>query len=96
MLIRYSEVTPKDVFLNRRKFIAAAGAALTAFPAMAGTKLLWLEDEFRSAPDEKPTPYEAVTQYNNFYEFGTAKDQPAQTRSGLQTSPWQGQQSKAK
>src|SRR5688572_23832167 len=83
MLIRYSEVTPKDVFLNRRKFIAA----LTAFPAMAGTKL-----GSKTSPlstDEKPTPYEAVTQYNNFYEFGTAKDQPAKLAREFRTSPWQ-------
>ena len=51
MLIRkpddllYSDVTPRDVFLSLRKFIATAGAALTAFPAVAAPKLVrptWL------------------------------------------------------
>jgi sulfoxide reductase catalytic subunit YedY len=86
--LRYSDVTPKDIFLNRRKFIAAAGTALTALPAAAGTKL----SGFNKSPlstDEKPTPYEAVTTYNNFYEFGTAKDQPAQLARNFRTSPWQ-------
>ena len=38
--------------------------------------------------DEKQTPFQDVTHYNNFYEFGTGKDQPAQFAQKLKTSPW--------
>ena len=88
-----SEITPKSVFLNRRSFMAAAGGAalLPAFPALAegnpDAKKLTAAASTFSTTDEK-TPYDAVIAYNNFYEFGTAKEDPAENASSLTTNPW--------
>ncbi len=99
--IPYSEITPKGLYLNRRKFLAgvsAAGVAMvagwrvleTALPSEvvhAGTKLnVSVKSSFSTS--EKQTPYQDVTHYNNFYEFGTEKDQPAELAKNFKTSPW--------
>jgi methionine sulfoxide reductase catalytic subunit len=87
------EITPKSVFLNRRAFMAgAAGAAiLPALPALAegnpDAKKLNAKPSAFSTTDEK-TPYDAVTAYNNFYEFGTGKEDPAANAGSLKTDPW--------
>ncbi len=93
MLIRhtpdlsYSQVTPKEAYLNRRRFLAASGAALVPGMLFAGTKLNGVgKGPFGTT--ETQTPYDAVTTYNNFYEFGTDKDQPAKLARGFRTSPW--------
>jgi sulfoxide reductase catalytic subunit YedY len=80
----YSAVTPKDIYLNRRRFLAGALAA--PFVATAGTKLNGAKSPLST--DEKPTPLDAITHYNNYYEFGTDKEQPAKLAVGLKTSPW--------
>ena len=86
--IRSSEITPKQVYLNRRRFLAAAaGAAFAARHARAGIKL----SGFTQSPlstKEKLTPFNDVTHYNNYYEFGTSKEQPAEMAKSLKTSPW--------
>jgi sulfoxide reductase catalytic subunit YedY len=84
MRIPYSQVTPKHVYLNRRRFLAlgAAASVLYANPKLNGVKKSPL------STDEKLTPYDVVTHYNNFYEFGTAKDQPAELAKNFHTSPW--------
>jgi methionine sulfoxide reductase catalytic subunit len=87
--LRYSEVTPQSTYLNRRRFLAAvplAGAALLTTRAKAAAKLSAIKGPFST--DEKPTPYQDVASYNNFYEFGTAKDQPSKNAGRLKTSPW--------
>ena len=87
----YSEVTPKQQYLNRRRFLAGsmALAAASAVPqARATTKLAGVTKSSLSV-DEKPTPYEAITHYNNFYEFGTDKEDPAKNAQNFKTSPWQ-------
>ena len=97
--LSYSEVTPKAYWVDRRKFLvglsAIGGAALfgkrllsAAFPAsvVAGTKLTAIKGRFST--DEKQTPYDDVTHYNNFYEFGTDKQDPARNAKSFQTSPW--------
>ena len=77
--IPYSEVTPKEVYLNRRTFLAGVPAALLATrSARAGTKLPNLVKSPLSTTGEKTTPYNDVTTYNNYYEFGTQKELPAQ------------------
>jgi sulfoxide reductase catalytic subunit YedY len=95
--IRYSEVTPKSVYLSRRKFLtgtAAAGAALLGGGALlplargqARTKLPGVTKSSYST-DEKITTYEDITHYNNFYEFGTDKEQPAELAKNYKTQPW--------
>ena len=88
--IPYSEVTPKSVYLNRRKFLAGVPAAFLgarAARAQAGAKLPNLAKSPFSTT-EKPNTYADVTHYNNFYEFGTGKQQPAQNSTNFKTSPW--------
>ena len=107
MLIRkspeltYADITPKSVYLNRRKFLQAmgiAGAAALAAPALselafpsrtvhAATKFPNLVKSPFSTT-EKQNSFEDVTHYNNFYEFGTDKSDPARNASKFQTSPW--------
>jgi sulfoxide reductase catalytic subunit YedY len=86
--IRYSEITPKAAYLNRRKFLVGIPAAFAmAGSARAGVKLPNLARSPFST-DEKQTPYDAATRYNNFYEFGTSKEQPAELAKNFKTSPW--------
>ncbi len=99
--IRSSEITPKSVYLNRRKFLAAAGLAGAAgllgvglretiapsLTALAGNKI----DGIKKSPlstTETVTPYKDVTHYNNYYEFGTSKDEPADLAKNFRTRPW--------
>ena len=94
-----SDMTPKSYYLRRREFIqAASGAALAAATVLAppavrdaaaqnGPKL----PDVRRSPlstSEPPNDYEDVTTYNNFYEFGTAKDEPAMNAKSFKARPW--------
>ena len=81
-----SEITPEDLFWNRRRFIrVATGAGLFAL-AGAGIPRALAGGEERD--DEALTPYEDVTTYNNFYEFGTDKRDPSRNAHTLRTRPW--------
>ncbi len=88
-----SEITPPEVYRERRRFMQgvgalAAGAALgTAAEVRAGTKLAGVRASAYKL-DEDRTPYNDVTTYNNFYEFGTGKDDPAANAHTLRTRPW--------
>jgi sulfoxide reductase catalytic subunit YedY len=88
-----SEITPPEVYRERRRFMQgmgalAAGTALGAAPdADAGIRLAGV----RASPyklDDERTPYKDVTTYNNFYEFGTGKSDPAKHAGSLKTRPW--------
>src|SRR5262245_49364322 len=89
-----SEITPPDVFLNRRTLLAtalAAGASTllrAAEPQPAGAKLAFKRNTRYSSTSETPNTYEAITTYNNFYEFGTGKADPAANAGALRPSPW--------
>jgi len=90
-----SQATPEEVHLRRRDFLAlgAAGAVGLAFPgaARAGEPsgvALPVARRVDRAGGEPPTSWDAVTGYNNFYEFGTEKDEPARNARGLRTRPW--------
>lgn len=93
MLIRrtpdvpYSEITPKHVYLNRRKFLAAAASGAILSTASAGS-LGNVTKSPLSTTGEKVTPKDTVTSYNNFYEFGTGKEEPARNAGKLKTRPW--------
>jgi sulfoxide reductase catalytic subunit YedY len=76
--LRWSDVTPKALFLNRRQLIAGA-AALAASPAFAASP--W-------STDEEPNSLEDITGYNNYYEFGFDKGDPAANAGALTTDPW--------
>ena len=93
--IRHSEITPKSLYLNRRRFLTGVPAAFLAGceflspsrSALAGTKLPNVgKSEFSTS--EKPNSYNDVTHYNNFYEFGTGKEQPAENARNFQPSQW--------
>jgi sulfoxide reductase catalytic subunit YedY len=89
--IRSSEITPRGLFESRRKFMQlAAGTSLAAFlphAVWAADKLAEVKKSNYNVPEEL-TPQKDVTSYNNFYEFGTSKDQPAIYASSLKTRPW--------
>ncbi len=74
--LRHSDVTPEASYVSRRSLLAGMGAAV-AFPTMGQAKT-----------ELEPTPYEYITTYNNFYEFGTAKEDPAKNAHTLTTDPW--------
>lgn len=80
----WSDVTPKHLWLNRRALIAGAGAALVAAPAAA--KLTYSPSRYSTS--EAPNSFEDITSYNNFYEFGTGKEDPARNAGSLTTDPW--------
>src|SRR5579871_6366197 len=87
--LRYSDVTPQRDYLNRRRFLAsvpAAGAALFTSRASGAAALSAVKGPFST--DEKVTPFKDVSTYNNYYEFGTGKDEPAKNAGSLKTSPW--------
>jgi sulfoxide reductase catalytic subunit YedY len=84
------EATPEALWLDRRRLIAGMGL-IAAAPALAGTdpaKLPPLTARRTIATSETPTPLEAVTSYNNFYEFGLDKADPARNADRLKPSPW--------
>jgi sulfoxide reductase catalytic subunit YedY len=87
--IPYSEITPKATYLDRRSFLAGIPAAFLAARTLsaAGAKLAGVRKSPLSTT-EKENSYEDVTHYNNFYEFGTQKDEPAKNAQKFQTSPW--------
>jgi methionine sulfoxide reductase catalytic subunit len=99
--IRSSEITPKKVYLNRRKFLAgaaiSAGAVATGFRlrqlmtpsavALAGNKINGITKSPLSTT-ETVTPYQDVTHYNNYYEFSTDKEGPAELAKNFRTHPW--------
>jgi methionine sulfoxide reductase catalytic subunit len=96
MRIRWSEITPKSLYLRRRDFLAlgAAGAGALLLPRNAraaetphGRKLEGVKPG-QPSTDEKKNSLEEITHYNNFYEFGTDKDDPARHAAKLQTHPW--------
>lgn len=83
----WSEVTPKSVYLNRRRFLGGL-AALAAAPGASGAEKLEGVVKGPYSTTEPPTSYKDVTHYNNFYEFGTAKTQPADLARNFRTRPW--------
>ncbi|MFC3182352.1 protein-methionine-sulfoxide reductase catalytic subunit MsrP [Cypionkella sinensis] len=74
-----ADVTPQHLFLNRRALIAGAAALGLARPAFAGSPY---------STDEAPNSFEDITTYNNYYEFGYDKADPAAYAGKLKTDPW--------
>jgi methionine sulfoxide reductase catalytic subunit len=88
--LRYSQVTPKEAYVNRRRFLATsiAAGALAVTPKARATSKLNGVTKSQFSTDEKPTPFDAITHYNNFYEFGTDKEDPSRNATKFVTSPW--------
>jgi sulfoxide reductase catalytic subunit YedY len=79
---RHSDITPKSAWLSRRALIAgglAAGVGGVTQPALALGGL---------GPDDKLNSFEEISNYNNFYEFGMDKSDPARYAKMLKTDPW--------
>ena len=99
--LTYADITRKSVYLDRRKFLQAVGIvgaaaaagkgilklALPSQPVFAATKLTGLVKSPFSTT-EKESTFNDVTHYNNFYEFGTDKGDPAKNSQNFKTSPW--------
>ena len=79
--LKYSDVTPQDLYINRRKFVQAIG--LTSLASLATP----LSAKQNYSTLEKPNTFEEITNYNNFYEFGTSKTDPAKYAHNLTTNP---------
>jgi methionine sulfoxide reductase catalytic subunit len=85
-----SEITPRSVYLRRREFMAGA-AAMGLAASLPGSAALATALQAAKSPfstDEPQTPLKDVTSYNNFYEFGTDKADPARNAGTLKTAPW--------
>jgi len=93
-----SEITPLSTWLRRREFLAlgaaGAGALLLGGRSVSGApkeqhgaKLPSVKQSSYTV-DDKKTPFGDITNYNNFYEFGTDKDDPARNAGKLKTRPW--------
>jgi sulfoxide reductase catalytic subunit YedY len=94
-----ADITPRNLYFNRRNFLRGLGIAgaativgerfasiLSPSSAVASTKLTTVKSGY--TVDEKVTPENDVTHYNNFYEFGTDKGDPAKNAQNFRTSPW--------
>jgi sulfoxide reductase catalytic subunit YedY len=100
--IRSSEITDKKLYVNRRDFMRAGAVTLVAGAggllgaevllhakgAQHGRKLANIKKGVITAPGEKLNSWEDITSYNNYYEFGQDKDDPARTSGKFKTEPW--------
>ncbi len=82
--LNWSDVTPKDSWMNRRAVLAGAGAIL-ATPALARIE----PAKSPLSTDAAPNTRAEITTYNNFYEFGLDKGDPARNARLLTTDPWE-------
>lgn len=89
--IKSSEITPKDVFLNRRSLLAGGGALAVSGGIMAPQAARAAKLDYTPSEAEAPgklTALEDITSYNNFYEFGIDKSDPKKYAHELTTDPW--------
>jgi sulfoxide reductase catalytic subunit YedY len=90
-----SEITPEALYLNRRRFLREAGLAGAAMVLAAPTALAACTGDAREesagevvGQEDEPNTYEEITSYNNFYEFGTGKDDPKANSGAFKAKPW--------
>jgi sulfoxide reductase catalytic subunit YedY len=97
-MFRQSDVTPRALYLDRRRFITAGlvagAAALALMPRAAGAAApakgqpLAAQKNAAMSLTETQTTFESATTYNNFYEFGTDKEDPSRNAHTLRPRPW--------
>jgi sulfoxide reductase catalytic subunit YedY len=80
--LNWSDVTPEHLYLNRRQLMAGAGALASL--GLAGAA----RAKSPYSTDEAPNSFEDITNYNNYYEFGVGKQDPAANAAMLKTDPW--------
>jgi sulfoxide reductase catalytic subunit YedY len=91
-----SEITPEQIYLNRRLFmkgmsVLGSGLLLAACGRLSDFNPNALSPSTTATADELGdtlTSFESITNYNNYYEFGSDKQSPAERASKLRTSPW--------
>jgi len=91
--IRSSEITPRHTYLHRREFLASTVATIAALATRGFVADLAAGDKLTVAKKmvtttDPPTPFGAVTTYNNFYEFGSDKSDPARNAKAFNPKPW--------
>jgi sulfoxide reductase catalytic subunit YedY len=99
--IKSSEITPKELYMNRREFIKSASAvAVSAGATLAGLDMWGMPEQAQageklpnikkspSSTDEKKNSFKDITSYNNFYELGIDKGDPAKNAKYLISRPW--------
>ena len=96
--IKPSEITPEGVYLDRRKFIAMAGGVAAGVLGSGALRPILADPNAAvrrpssvvpgTQPGETPNTYEDITTYNNYYEFGSDKDEPAENAKSFKTTPW--------
>jgi sulfoxide reductase catalytic subunit YedY len=97
--IKPSEITPEHIYVSRRKFMVGIGSLVAGSlllgacgsqdPAPDASPSLEPSTEAKTeAPGEQPTSFEAIINYNNFYEFTTRKEGVASLAQDFKTSPW--------
>ncbi len=94
MRLRYSDVTPERLYLSRRELMAGAAALAVVGGGRDATAATPAGAPLKATPNpaykvaDTPTKFEAATTYNNFYEFGTDKDDPSRLAGTLKPRPW--------
>ena len=92
MKILGSEITPYNLYINRRKFIKKVSAVgfVSILPTEIYSKHIGESDDYNMFLDEGDTlnTYEEITNYNNFYEFGMGKSDPAENSKNFNPKPW--------
>jgi sulfoxide reductase catalytic subunit YedY len=83
-----AQMTPKSLYLTRREWLKAAGITALGVPWATEAAATLAHGSSAFSTTEKPTPKDSITTYNNFYEFGTDKSEPAELAGTLQTKPW--------
>jgi sulfoxide reductase catalytic subunit YedY len=94
-----SEITDEKLYINRRGFLLAAGVigatgagllgcSSDAEGSNAGTAADLMPAGAGQEPEDKLNTYEQITSYNNFYEFGTDKEDPKENSAGFHPQPW--------
>ncbi|BBO99349.1 protein-methionine-sulfoxide reductase catalytic subunit MsrP [Sulfuriferula nivalis] len=89
--IASSEITPEAIYRQRRQFMQASALFATGalLPGISEANVrLAAAANARYSTTETPTPYKSVTTYNNYYEFGTDKSDPAENAQNFRTHPW--------
>jgi methionine sulfoxide reductase catalytic subunit len=97
--IKSSEITPQETFFSRRNFVTGAAAlgagalALRQVPGLWHPEAVHADQKLATVPgkyavSDTQTPFSKATTYNNYYEFGTDKSEPAKNAHTLHTRPW--------
>ena len=83
---KYSEITPENIYKNRRKFVKKMG--LAAGSMFIGQNLITSASANTEKEELKLTEHRYITTYNNYYEFGTGKSDPVERSQKFKTNPW--------